>query len=620
MDNLFDGMKTRNAVIVYMDDILIFAETEEELKRYTKEVLQILEENDLYLKPEKCEFNKTSIKYLGFVISPGRIEMDPTKLRGITEWPAPKTLRHLRSFLGFGNFYRRFIHHYSDLTKPLNELLQKKTKWNWSQRQEEAFETLKERFASEPVLMMPDQGKPFILECDASKYASGAILSQMDQNGDKRPVAFLSQSFNQAERNYEVYDRELLAVMRALEEWRHYLQGGPFPVTVYSDHRNLGYFRQPQKLNRRQARWVVELSEYDLNLIHLPGEKMAQADALSRRPDHDLGDDHDNENVTILPDSIFINFLDTELRQGLQHPTLSGPELFKEFQRKGIIQDPKDWRVDDTDGTTLLYQERQYVPDDIDLRRSIVQRYHDSPTAGHPGELGTFISVSLDYWWPGMRTFVRQYVAGCAPCQQFKINRRPTKPALVPIPSSSSRPFAQCSMDFITDLPERDGFNSILSVVDHGLTKGAIFIPCSKSIDSEQTAQLLVDRLFSRFGLSDSFISDRGPQFASRTSKEYLKLLGINSNLSTAFHPQSDGTTERYNQEIEAYLSIYCINNPTEWVKFLPILEFTHNNRRHSDRQQTPFELMYGYAPRNFPLTHEKTEFPHLDDRLLALE
>ncbi len=133
---------------------------------------------------------------------------------------------------------------------------------------------------------------------------------------------------------------------------------------------------------------------------------MAQADALSRRPDHDLGDNHDNENVTILPDSIFINFLNTELRQGLQHPTLSGPDLFKEFQRKGIIQDPKQWQVDDTDGTTLLYQEQQYVPDDINLRRSIVQRYHDSPTAGHPGELGTFVSVSLDHWWPGMRTFV----------------------------------------------------------------------------------------------------------------------------------------------------------------------------------------------------------------------
>jgi len=191
MDSLFDGMKTRNAVIVYMDDILIFAETEEELEKYTNKVLQILQDNDLYLKPEKCEFNKTSMKYLGFVITPGKIEMDLTKLRGITEWPAPRNLRQLRSFLGFGNFYQRFIHHYSNLTKPLNELLQKKTKWNWSPRQEDAFVTLKEWFASEPVLMMPDQGKPFILECDASKYASGAILSQMDQNGEKRPVAFL---------------------------------------------------------------------------------------------------------------------------------------------------------------------------------------------------------------------------------------------------------------------------------------------------------------------------------------------------------------------------------------------------------------------------------------------
>jgi len=180
--------------------------------------------------------------------------------------------------------------------------------------------------------MKPDQGKPFILECDASKYTSGAILSQMDQNGEKRPVAFLSQSFNQAEQNYEVYDRELLTVIRALEEWRHYLQGGPFPVTVYSDHRNLGYFRQPQKLNRRQARWVVELSEYDLNLIHLPGEKMAQADALSQRPDHVLEEDHDNEDVTILPDSIFVNFIDIELRETLRHPTLSGPALMSRLQ------------------------------------------------------------------------------------------------------------------------------------------------------------------------------------------------------------------------------------------------------------------------------------------------
>ena len=202
----------------------------------------------------------------------------------------------------------------------------------------------------------------------------------------------------------------------------------------------------------------------------------------------------------------------------------------------------------------------------MDLHRSIVQRYHDAPTAGHPGELATFVAVSLDYWWPGMRTFIRQYVAGCSSCQQFKINRRPTKPALLPIPSSASRPFAQCSMDFITDLPEINGFNDILSVVDHGLTKGAIFIPCSKSIDSEQTAQLLVDRLFSRFGRSDSFLSDRGPQFASRAFKEYLRLLGIESKLSTAFHPQTDGTTKCYNQKIEVYLSIYCINNPTEWI------------------------------------------------------
>ena len=165
-------------------------------------------------------------------------------------------------------------------------------------------------------------------------------------------------------------------------------------------------------------------------------------------------------------------------------------------------------------------------------------------------------------------------------------------------------------MDFITDLPPIQNFDSILVVVDQGLSKGVILIPCSKTVTAEETAKLLLDNLYKRFGLPDKLISDRGPQFASKAFIELLKLLGIKSALSTAYHPQTDGTTERINQEIEAYLSIYCTSHPEEWINALSTLEFTHNNRRHADRRQTPFELMFGDSPIAIPHTFENTKLP----------
>ena len=220
-----------------------------------------------------------------------------------------------------------------------------------------------------------------------------------------------------------------------------------------------------------------------------------------------------------------------------------------------------------------------------------------------------------------MRTFVKTYVKGCGVCQQFKINRHPSKPSLLPVDGpKSSRPFAQCSMDLITDLPPSKGYDSILSVADHGLTKGVILLPCNKTITADQVADLLLDNLYKRFGLPDKMISDRGPQFASQAFRELLNKLGIKSSLSTAYHPQSDGTTERFNQEIEVYLSIYCISNPESWAEVLPILEFTHNHRRHSDRPNTAFEIMLGTNPLATPTSFENSKYPSVEERLQHLD
>src|SRR6202522_3523501 len=216
MDAIFVDMIEGCIVIIYMDDILIFARTQEDLERYTKLVLQRLWENDLFLKALKCEFNKTRVEYLGMIIEEEKMAMDPIKLGGIRDWPIPTTVKQVRSFLGFGNFYKRFIHRFSELARPLNDLTKKDKKFEWTNECQDAFDTLKKKFTEEPVLMIPDHSRPFQIESDASKVATGAVLTQLDSNGDRHPCSFISKTFSPTERNYEIYDRELLGVIRAL--------------------------------------------------------------------------------------------------------------------------------------------------------------------------------------------------------------------------------------------------------------------------------------------------------------------------------------------------------------------------------------------------------------------
>ena len=241
-------------------------------------------------------------------------------------------------------------------------------------------------------------------------------------------------------------------------------------------------------------------------------------------------------------------------------------------------------------------------------------------TTGHPGQLRTQELIQQHYWWPGLHTFVRNYVNGCAICQQHKINRHPSNPPLQPIKSLDTRPFSMITMDFITDLPISDGYDSIMVMVDHGSTKGIILEPCHKTIDALGTAEIILNSLYKRYGLPDKAISNRGPQFASRVFKELGKLLGIKLAMSTAHHPQTDGASERANQEIEAYLSIFCGNNPETWKSHLPTLEFSYNIKPHANQKESPLFLQMGYNPTSIPTAFPITNIPATQERLLSLQ
>ena len=245
--------------------------------------------------------------------------------------------------------------------------------------------------------------------------------------------------------------------------------------------------------------------------------------------------------------------------------------------------------------------------------------FHESPTSGHPGFFKTLALLKEHYWWPLMSKMVKQFIDGCTACQQMKSNTHPTAAPLMPIRSHAHRPFQQITMDFITDLPESDGFDSIFIVVDQGLTKGVILMPCNKTITAEQTADLYIRNVFKNFGLPDVMISDRGPQFASHVFKGMMDSLRIKHKMSTAFHPQTDGQTERYNAELEAYLRIFCAYEPDTWNKMLPIAQFAHNSRTHEALKQSPFQLMYGTSPVALPLVSDKTNAPTADNRIKTL-
>ena len=274
-------------VTVYLDDILIYSETMEEHERLVHEVLKALETHDLYVELEKSQFHQPEVEFLGHIVGINGIRMNPKKVEAVKEWPIPRNVKNVQSFLGFCNYYRRFIKDYSKIAIPLTQFTKKGIPFEWNDKAQQAFEKLKDLITQEPILQSFDPGREAFMETDASNRAIGATLYQKDDEGRKHPIAFISKKFSETETRYPIHDKELYAIVDACRQWKAYLQGNKFPIPVYTDHKNLTWFMTTKELNRRLTRWWEELSSFDLKIIHTPGKDNAQADALSRRADYE---------------------------------------------------------------------------------------------------------------------------------------------------------------------------------------------------------------------------------------------------------------------------------------------------------------------------------------------
>jgi len=275
-------------VLAYMDDILIYAKMEEEHDRLVKKVLGRLQRNGLAVSPEKCVWKAEEVEFLGYVIGRRGIRMSKDKAEVVRSWWQPTSLTETQSFLGFANFYRRFIKDYSRITKLLTELTKKTGKWSWSEEAGGAFEELKRRFTTAPILAHIDPTKPVIIETNASDFAIGAVLSQWDNDNRLHPVAFHSRKFQPAELNYDIHDKELLAIVDTFKHWRRYCEGVEHPIQVFTDHHNVEYFTTTKELNHRQARWAEELAGIDFRIHYRPGTQNGKPDALSRHTEYRL--------------------------------------------------------------------------------------------------------------------------------------------------------------------------------------------------------------------------------------------------------------------------------------------------------------------------------------------
>src|SRR6266436_3998041 len=231
-----------NKAVCYMDDILIYSSSLTDHWRITQEMLQTLCSYKLFLQPEKCKFEHQEVDYLGLVISKDHVAMDPVKVQGVTDWPQPAKVKDVQSFIEFVNFYQRFICNFSEIAHPLHALTHKLKDWLWGAAEQQAFDALKSTVTSAPTLAFSSKSGPFCLECDASNFTMGAILSQQQEDGLFHPIGFMSKSFSDMEWNYQIHDKEMLAIMHALEEWRHFLEGSNQKFEILMDHKNLSYF------------------------------------------------------------------------------------------------------------------------------------------------------------------------------------------------------------------------------------------------------------------------------------------------------------------------------------------------------------------------------------------
>ncbi|KAJ9543867.1 hypothetical protein OSB04_023574 [Centaurea solstitialis] len=576
------------SVIVFIDDILVYSKGKEEHRVHLAQVLELLRTEKLYTKFSKCEFWLREVQFLGHVVSGDGVKVDPSKVEAVMKWDAPRNPIEVRSFLGLAGYYRRFIKDFSTLASPMTRLTKKNEKFVWTEEQSKAFQTIKELLCKAPVLSLPEGTEDFVVNSDASRVGLGCVLMQRG-----KVIAYASRQLKEQEKRYPTHDLELATVVFALKIWRHYLYG--VKCQIFTDHKSLKYLFEQKELNMRQRRWMELLKDYECEILYHPGKANVVADALSRK-----------ERV----EPLHLRSCRIDVRCDLN-------DLIRKAQAEGLAEEKlkserlvtyKNQLLEDDKGLKR-FKGRIWIPRCTDVRNMLLDDTHNSRYSIHPGSTKMYRDLRKSYWWPGMKRDVGRRVERCLTCLQVKAEHQKPHGKLQPLAVPEWK-WDEITMDLVVKLPRTvKGHDSIWVIVDR-LTKSAHFLPIRESWSTERMAELYVSEIVKRHGVPLAIVSDRDTRFASRIWNGVQERMGTRLKMSTAYHPQTDGQSERTIETLEDMLRACAIDFGGSWDKHLPLIEFAYNNSYHSTIGMAPFEALYGRKCRTPTCWSEAGEKP----------
>ena len=650
------GEHNFESLLIYLDDVIVFSSTYKEHLQRLELVFQSLRRFGLKLKPRKCHLLQEKVNYLGHVISAKGIETDPEKTSAVSEWPRPKNSREVRRFLGFTGYYRRFVQGYAKIARPLFQLTEggsRKRKprnppplFEWSDECEQAFNTLKTTLTNPPILGFPDFEQPFQLEVDASGTGLGAVLSQT-QGGTKRIIAYASKSLTPSEKKYPAHKLEFLALKWAVvDKFREYLLGRRFHVLT--DNNPLLYVTSSAKLDATGQRWVSALADFDFSVEYRSGRTNAAADALSRHPSNEPGHETQEERhlqTEVVVSAVFHGIQTAQAANSATSPQLmanlhtdvagtpsidqispdalsrkqrSDPDigpvipivergakptrqeaqgcspeaqlLLRQFDRLTMKDGVLHRSVQDPNGTKFL----QLVLPRC-FHKTVLGHLHDD--VGHPGWERTLSTVRQRFFWPRMSKDIQNW---CITCRRCCLRKTPTTGNRAPLSSiHTSEPLELVCIDFLKLEKSRGGYENVLVVTDH-FTRYSQAYPTKDQLAST-VAKTLWQNFFVHYGFPRRLHADQGRNFESRLISELCKVAGIQKSRTTAYHPQGNGTTERFNRTLIDMIGTLDPSEKANWKDHLGQLTHAYNATKHESTGFAPFQLMFGRHP-NLPV------------------
>lgn len=654
INDLFKDLIDRG-LVAFIDDLLIYSNDLEEHRRIVRLVLERLLAAGMVVGLPKCLFEVSEVTFVGVKISGDGLSIHQEKLTPILEFSRPRTKKQLRSFLGMTVQFRQFIPHYSAVVSPLTALTSPKADFTWTDACEKSFAEIKCAFQADHFLVPANPQEQFFLQTDASDFALGCVLRQKDSSGALRPVAFHSRKFSKEEINYAIYDKELQAILDAFLVWRHWLIDTIVPIDIQCDHRNLTFYRDPQKLSRRQARNAEFLADFNYNLVYTKGSQMHIADCLSRAPNLSThkGDPERDVNVRqMLPETAFapislapLSVTNTETAESVAEASEDSPwintfGLATDMETPRVPGDEIDAIADQTktDHTnwpahipTLLRgeplpnliprayvrclerQKDEFVVKNRRLHRKVIvngvaaavpylakqvrpshmRQLHEM--MGHLKTDSVIQSLQLRYWWPNLKNDFTAFVRACPTCQLHSRSDRPAPNPMYPLPPPGI-PFHTWGIDFMENLPLTERGNK--HVLDAVCYATKFHVAKAVPDTSAKTVALFLYELMLRFGAPNTIISDRGSGFMSQVLQQYLSYQAVAHFPTTPYHPQGNGAIERIHLVLMPVIERMTEGCPNKWDHFLGAANFVMNTRTHTVTGFSPFQMAHGMSPK----------------------